>query len=442
MNVQKLRRAKYNLITFVISKFISSFGSSTYNFGISLYILSMTGSATSFALNFIFSSLPRITFSPFAGYVADRYSKKTIVIISQLMSVMIVSILLITTLFNGLSIIAIYVTTGCLAVSSLFNSISFNASIMNLIKPEHTQKAISLNETARTLGSISGPILGGILFAIFNIKFFLLFFMISFSIAALLESTMNFKLFSSKSLSKETNNAETLKSNIQPRKNKIMVLNMKKVFQDLKQGVLYLKSNKLIRVLVLGGAVTSFFFTSIQVGMPYILITLNELSSYKYGLVQSSFSIGMIITTVFLSIKKEFNFPFIIAKKALIVLSFLFLAIVIPLFDFFPDYFVFIYYFIWAITLGISMVLMNTPVAVKLIKLISEEFRGRVIGLIDTMTSSLSPLGIVFYGLLFDFLNAIIIMLITSLLSLVCTVYLLRKSVLAKAHPDYFRESS
>lgn len=88
------------------------------------------------------------------------------------------------------------------------------------------------------------------------------------------------------------------------------------------------------------------------------------------------------------------------------------------------------------------MVLMNTPVAVKLIKLISEEFRGRVIGLFDTMTSSLSPLGIVFYGLLFDFLNAIIIMLITSLLSLVCTVYLLRKSVLAKAHPDYFRESS
>lgn len=72
----KIKQATYHLYTFTISKLISTFGSSVYAFGISLYVLALTGSAASFAVNLICSILPRTVFAPFAGYVADNYPKK------------------------------------------------------------------------------------------------------------------------------------------------------------------------------------------------------------------------------------------------------------------------------------------------------------------------------------------------------------------------------
>ena len=82
----KLKRATYNLWTFTTSKIISSFGAQVYAFAISFYILQLTGSATSFATNLICNILPRTLMAPFAGYVADKYSRKTIVITAQIAS--------------------------------------------------------------------------------------------------------------------------------------------------------------------------------------------------------------------------------------------------------------------------------------------------------------------------------------------------------------------
>ncbi|WP_416143985.1 hypothetical protein [Planococcus koreensis] len=38
-----IHKATYHLYTFTISKLISTFGSSVYTFGISLYVLALTG---------------------------------------------------------------------------------------------------------------------------------------------------------------------------------------------------------------------------------------------------------------------------------------------------------------------------------------------------------------------------------------------------------------
>lgn len=73
---EKLKRATYHLWTFAFSKFISSFGNSIYVFAMSLFILTMTGSAMNFAINMICTILPRTILAPFAGYIADRFPKK------------------------------------------------------------------------------------------------------------------------------------------------------------------------------------------------------------------------------------------------------------------------------------------------------------------------------------------------------------------------------
>src|SRR4051812_22117559 len=116
----KLKKATYHLWTFTISKLISSFGSQVYSFALSFYILQMTGSAKAFALNLICNIFPRTLAAPFAGYIVDRYSRKMIVITSQIATTLAIGGLLVVSYTSGISLVAIYITSCILSLTSMF----------------------------------------------------------------------------------------------------------------------------------------------------------------------------------------------------------------------------------------------------------------------------------------------------------------------------------
>lgn len=61
------------LIKFILGKFISSLGNSMYNFGISFYILSKTGSAKLFSINLAIMIIVNIITTPlFALKLANQ----------------------------------------------------------------------------------------------------------------------------------------------------------------------------------------------------------------------------------------------------------------------------------------------------------------------------------------------------------------------------------
>lgn len=152
--VLKLKKATYHLWTFTISKLISSFGAQVYAFAISFYILQVTGSASSFAMNLICSLLPRTLIAPFAGYAADNYSRKTIVITAQIATTLAIGGLLIVSLTSELSLIAIYVTTVVISITSTFSGVTFSSSVTGLVDEGRIQKAMSLNQMAISFAAI------------------------------------------------------------------------------------------------------------------------------------------------------------------------------------------------------------------------------------------------------------------------------------------------
>lgn len=129
----KLQRATYHLWTFTVSKLISTSGAQVYSFAISFYILQLTGSATSFATNLLCNILPRTLAAPFIGYVADNYSRKIIIITSQIATTLAIGGLLFISLTSGLSLIAIYTTTCILSITSTFSGVTFTSSITGLV---------------------------------------------------------------------------------------------------------------------------------------------------------------------------------------------------------------------------------------------------------------------------------------------------------------------
>lgn len=411
-----IRKATYHLYTFTISKLISTFGNSVYTFGISLYVLALTGSAANFAINLIFSILPRTVLAPFAGYAADKYSKKTIVIVSQLASAVAVGALLLYSASAGLSLPAIYTTTALLSVSSMFASVTFSASIANLIDPDRIQKAIGFNQSALSIAAIGGPVVGGMLFGFVSMNVFLVIQIVGYLLALLLEATMNFNLFSTKAEAADEDKTS--------------------MWQSMREGAVYLKTNRVIMVIISTAVGLNFFFSALMIGLPFIAVQQMKVEAVHFGFIEAMIAVGMLLASIYFSLRKEVAYPLLFSKRALFIMSIILAGLALPLL-LEMSYLANVVYFIFLMfAFGISNVFVNTPIGVMMQKDVAEEYRGRVFGILESMAMAMMPLGFLLFGLLYDSIPAEYVVLGSSLCLIGLVAYMIRPGIIREAYPE------
>jgi len=261
----RLKRATYHLWTFTISKLVGSFGAQVYAFAISFYILQMTGSATSFATNLICNILPRTLIAPFAGYVADNFSRKAIVITAQIATTLAIGGLLTVSLTSGLSLIAIYTTTCVLSITSQFSGVAFTSSITGLVDEARIQRAMSMNQMSISFAAIGSPAVGGLLYGTVSMPVFLIMYIAASVVAVILESTMNFKLFAKRKEIVEGEPTETM-------------------LQSMKAGLAYLKLQPVLMVIIWVSLFINFLFGAFMVGYSFILIEKMKMAPQRLDL--------------------------------------------------------------------------------------------------------------------------------------------------------------
>lgn len=415
---QKLKRGSYHLWTFMTSKLISTFGANVYSFAISFYILQLTGSATNFALNLICSILPRTIAAPFAGYVADNFSRKRTIILAQAASVLAIAGLLTVSLMNGLSLPAIYITTCLLSLTSTFSGITFTSSISGLVDENRIQKAMSLNQMSISLASIVAPALGGVLYGAVSIPVFLIIYLIASLVALILDSTMNFQLFAKRSHVPVTGQEK------------------EKLWVSMKEGFAYIKTKPVIQTIIFIPLFINFFFGSFQVGYSFVLIEKLGMKSEHFGILEGAFAVGMLLLSVYLTIRKEIKYPLITAKYGIIGLALVIGGIAVPLLVPFSYQAMFVFYLILMLAIGSFLTIINTPIGVMMQKSVDDDFKGRVISILETMAQVLMPLGTVVYGFLYDWVAAEWVLFISVGIIIGIALFMLRPSVIANAYPE------
>jgi MFS transporter, DHA3 family, macrolide efflux protein len=413
----KFKKATYHLYTFMVSKLISTFGSQVYAFAISFYILQLTGSASSFATNLICNILPRTLIAPFVGAIADKYSKRMIVITAQIATTLTIGGLLVVTLTSGLSLVSIYATTCILSISSTFSGVTFTASITGLIDKDRIQKAMSLNQMSISFAAIASPAVGGLLYGTVKIPVFLIIYMVASSFAVILESTMNFRLFANEKQVSEGDAKETM-------------------LQSIRAGISYLKLQPIILTMMWIGLLINFLFGAFEVGYSYILIDKLKMESQHFGFTQGAFSVGMLLMSVYFSVRKEVRFPLLISKRGIMGMAVIMGGVALPLLNSLSYGLVFAYYMMLMFCFGAMIIVINTPLQVMLQKTIDDDYKGRVFSIIETMAMALMPLGMVLYGFLYDIFPGQWILLLSAALLIVVVLILARPSVLRKVHPE------
>ncbi len=416
-----LKKATYHLWTFTISKLVASFGSQVYSFAISFYILQATGSAKSFALNLICNILPRTIAAPFAGYIVDKYPRKRIVIISQISTTLAIGVLLVVSITSGLSLTAIYITSCILSLTSMFSSVAFTSSITGLVDEARIQKAMSLNQMSISFAAIASPAVGGLLYGVVSMPLFLIVYMVASSVAVVLDATMNFTLFAA-------SKAETVE--------KVK----ESMWQGLKAGVSYMKLQPLLMTIIWIALLVNFLFSAYEVGYSFILIEKLKMVSQHFGFTEGAFAVGMLLLSIYLSVRKEVRFPFLVSTRGIIIMGVIMGGTALPLLVSMPYNVMFGYFMLLQFGLGAIIIFVNTPIQVLMQKQIIDEYKGRVFSFVETMAMALSPLGMVIFGFLYDVLPAQWILLLSSGIVIGTILILARPSVVRKIHPELSKQ--
>lgn len=403
------KQAVYHLWTFTISKMISSFGSQT--FAISFYILQLTGSAASFATNLVCNVLPRALAGPLAGYCADTYPRKHVIIGSQLLSLLSILGLLTTSLTVGISLPAIYATTVVLSIASAFNGITFTSSITGLVDESRVQRAMALNQMSISISAIGSPAVGGLLYGSVGIPVFLTIYAAASLVALLLELTMNFDLFSVRSKEGQaTHKVKLLKST--------------------KSGLHYARQQPLLMTMIWVALLVNFLIAALTVGYSFILIEKLNIRPKHFGLIEGTMAAGTLLISIYLAVRKPFRSPLQISKWGIVALGVQMNLIALPLLIEMPYAAVFVFYGLLALASGTLTPLINTPLQVYLLNSIDDDYKGRILSILETMALALMPLGMILFGVLYDVLPAPWILISSSSFLIATVLVLLRSSVI------------
>lgn len=411
VNVTSKNKTEFkNLFLFSLGQFVSVFGTSVYTFAIGLYVLKLTGSGLSFATTLGFGLVATIIFNPIAGVMADRFSKKKMVVIMDLLNGLLFIALYFVSLEYGLNLIVIYLSTFLTTVFTTIFSISFETAKPNIVSAKKLMNINSISRIINSLSKIAGPLVGGWVFAYIDIQSFIIINGISFIFSGISEIFIDFKY------------------NYQAKVKEVKAGFIK----DIKQGFLYIINRKAIMAICSVLISVNFFISfSVTVPLPYIINNVLKLSSKQFGFIQSALPVGMILGAICVKkvIEKVAYHKLLVFISVLLAVSMVLIAMPLLLLNFklgIRNYL--LYYSIIITVFGIALSLIDIPIIYILQKIIPNEFRGRVLSISISAGKIISPIGLMISGFLLNKLPAYILPLVGGVLLIIINVLILKYS--------------
>lgn len=270
-----------DLRLFLFALLVSSIGGQMQTVAISWHLYQLTHSAVSLGLMGIFSFIPYLAFGLFSGTVADAFSRKKILLTTQLLLTISCALLWIFTITNHISALYIYITLFLNASIVSFDTPARSAAVPSMVPEVDLKKAVNLLLLVRQASLVLGPMLVGFLIALYGpqsayllngLSFIFFFFVILFvKIPHVMSSNKN-------------------------------VFN----FSAIREGIVFLKKTSLISSTMLLDFIVSFF-GSATVLLPVFAKEILHVNVQQLGILYAAPAFGSILTSVVVSSLKKMN---------------------------------------------------------------------------------------------------------------------------------------
>lgn len=258
-------------------QFVSNLGDQAFLIALVFWIKDATGSASLMGIMLMLSSLPAVLLGPIAGTFADRYSRRTIILVCDVLSGLAVLSLAGLLWFlpeaTGLAIAWVFVIAILLGVLGSFFTPAITAAMPDLVPEDRVGSANSIGQAALELSTLLGQAIGGVLFRVLGAPLLLLFNGLSYLFSAASEAFIR------------------IPQNL-PEQPPGWRSQLAEFRRDLAAGLAYLWQAKGLRGLVLLSAAANFFNVPIIVLLPFFVEDFLGLTPDWYGYLIAIYSAG------------------------------------------------------------------------------------------------------------------------------------------------------
>lgn len=154
-----------NYRLYFIGQGISISGTWMQSIAQGLLVLELTGSGTQLGLITALQTLPVLAFGAMGGVIADRYSKRQLLNITQLAAGLLSVSLGILVWTGDVRMWMVHVFAVCLGFVSVVDNPTRQSFLLELVGPDHIRNAVSLNSTEMNLARVIGPVIAGVMAA-------------------------------------------------------------------------------------------------------------------------------------------------------------------------------------------------------------------------------------------------------------------------------------
>jgi MFS family permease len=340
--------------------FISLIGTWIQAVAQSWLVFELTNSAFLLGIVGFLSSIPVLLLSLFGGILADRMNKRNILIATQTAFMLLAFLLAVLTqmrLITPWQIMLIAVLNG---VVMAFDAPSRQAVVIDLVGREHLFNAIVLNSVAFNSSRIIGPALAAVFVAMIGMSG--CFYINGISFLAVIIALFLIKL----------NNGKANGQN-------------NRALQDLKDGLIFIKNNRPILLLLVMVSIVSLFGVSYVILMPIFANEILKVGVKGMGFLMSSAGMGALIGALSLARLGDFQH-----KGKYIILCSLVFSVSLILFALSKIYLLSIIALVFIGWTSVSAIaLINTLLQTE----VSDVFRGRVMSVFMLTFVGIMPFG-------------------------------------------------
>jgi MFS transporter, DHA3 family, macrolide efflux protein len=386
---------------FLSSQTISLFGSSIVAYAIIWYITLETSSGNVMTITILCTFLPQIVISLFAGVWADRYSRKKMIIYSDLF-ISLSTLALAAFFMAGMtSLNLIYFASIVRSIGSGIQGPAVGAILPQIVPVEKLTRINGINSTVSSVMQIMAPAVGGLLLATVGFVYALFFDVVTGVVAVIIMSFLK--------VDKVTGSDEPVST-----------------IEGLKRGVKYAREHVLIKYLLLFSCIFFFLVTPAAFLTPLLVERSFGSDIWRLAANELAWTIGALLGGIAVALKGEIKNRI----NAMAVSCFAF-GITYAFLGIVPGFFL---YLIVMLLSGIFMPIFNTAATVMIQENVAEEMLGRVFSIIQIIISVVMPLGMIVFGPLADVIRIEYMMIGTGLLLAILAIYIFsNKSILMYA---------
>lgn len=281
---QNLEKWQVRFFTIWFGQAFSMLGSQLVGFAFVWFLTQKTGSATILTLGSLISMLPNIIIGPIAGTLVDRWKRKWVLIVFDVITAIFTFGLAILFMLDIAEIWHIFLIMFIRSTCGQFQWAAMISSTALMVPKKHLSRVAGANQTLNGLMNIIAPALGAFLITVMPTQGILLIDVATAALAVI--PLLFFSIPQPVRTAKTEEDGKTLKTT---------------VLQDLGEGWRYIIHWPSLMAIIFLAMLVNFLINPAFSLMPLVVTEHFQKGAYELGLLDSVFGVGFILGGLALS---------------------------------------------------------------------------------------------------------------------------------------------